>query len=81
MKPKTQAPPLPKVNIDFESQSIMSAASSSKMNAGSRIAQEGQIEEEIRVFRNLRSKIFQWYYSNIKLTNSFEQQELQAKVR
>ena len=51
------------------------------MNVGSRIAQESQIEEEIRVFRNLRSKIFQWYYSNIKLTNSFEQQEMQAKVR
>jgi hypothetical protein len=50
------------------------------MNVGSRIAQESQIEEEIRVFRNLRSKIFQWYYSNIKLTNSFEQQEMQAKV-
>jgi hypothetical protein len=58
MKPTLPKIPLPKVNIEMENQSIMSAASSSKMNVGSRIAQESQIEEEIRVFRNLRSKIF-----------------------
>ncbi len=59
----------------------MSAASSSKMQVGSRIALESQIEEEVRVFRNLRSKIYQWYYSNVKITHSFEEQEIQAKVR
>jgi hypothetical protein len=58
----------------------MSAASTSKIAAGSRIAQESQVEEEIRMFRNIRSKVMQWYYSNVKITHSFEEQEIQAKV-
>eukprot|EP00347_Sterkiella_histriomuscorum_P006859 403351160 len=41
--------------------------------------QENTIEEDVRLFKNQRSKLLQWYYANLKLDHSFSQQQTQAR--
>ena len=52
-----------------------------KLSTGSKLTHQGQVEEDLRVFRNLRSKLYQWYLSNLKLNRSFTEQTAQAQVR
>ncbi|CDW86091.1 UNKNOWN [Stylonychia lemnae] len=41
---------------------------------------ENSIEEDVRIFKNQRSKLIQWYFSNLKLQQSYEVQSKQARV-